>query len=273
MLMNISFLADKGTIDLVAQELKMAVICIDYLNFPPFLETIEENMVKNGDFAFMEYAIVNWVHHLLAGVSGATDHQDLIRHLREFLEVFLEHHWSRPTATFSVPQRTTDRLQFFASSPNYDKLAQAVASAEKQLDFQVKMPKGDIALDLPHVVERARAVIEKVIVDASLTNSALYSNLSSIYGTKVFRCGRRGCPYVSNGFKTASSRDTHVKIHCRPPYDSDDYEVPSATQYIGNAPTDSGYASRRRESPAPTSSSAKERPTMVEADCPHEDSN
>ena len=210
------FLVTEGHIDPALEELRMAALCIDYLNLPSFLNPVDDAMVRNGDFGFMDYAVLNWIRHLEVGAAHAHNQDEFISQIAESLEIFLDEHWNSPSVKFQVSQRTTDRLQFFINSPNYNKLEQAMASMRKQLTYFAQMREGEIALDLSDMVRKVRKALEKVVEDCSAADPNLYDKLTQIYGVKLFKCFRLSCHYFTKGFDSADDRDKHVSQHIRP---------------------------------------------------------
>ena len=55
-------------IDPSAATLRLALLCTSYLTLPcfnPYLDLSEiETLVYKGDYAFQEYAALNWIHHI-----------------------------------------------------------------------------------------------------------------------------------------------------------------------------------------------------------------
>src|SRR5436190_13752773 len=153
-MVSYSFLVDESHVIPAAEEIKLATLCIDYLKLPAFVDLATENMVLNGDYGFMDYAVLYWIRHLEAGILQADNHE-LMKQLAESLEIFIDSHWSSPTATFVVSKRNSERLQFFRAFPFYDKLEQTVVSTRKQLRFFGKM-KEEVALDLVDIVGNVR---------------------------------------------------------------------------------------------------------------------
>jgi DNA-directed RNA polymerase subunit RPC12/RpoP len=211
-----SFLVTNGDIDPVAEEIKMATMCIDYLNLPPFRHSVTSDMVKNGDFVFMDYAVLNWIRHLEVGTMYAHEQEELIHQLAESLETFLENHWNSPTIRFQDSKGTVLRLQFFKESDYYDKLKQTIASTRKLLTYFGLVRKTEIALDLPEIVKTARVAIEDVFIDSAATEPLVSSQITQKYGKNLFKCNRFSCQYFYLGFESVDDRDKHVAKHLRP---------------------------------------------------------
>lgn len=209
-----SFLIEDKHVDQPVEELKMACLCIDYLNLPAFIQPPTQDGVLKGDYVFMDYAVLNWIRHLEAGVVHADAHQQLMNQLTESLEVFIHHHWSSPTAKFAVSNGNRDRLQFFNDLPFYDKLEKTIISTRKQLSFFGQMKQGEMALNLADIVVDVRAVMESI---ASFTMEApVREGLQEKYGSNLFKCCRFSCRFFTAGFSAAHERDKHIERHDRP---------------------------------------------------------
>src|SRR5690606_30626620 len=132
-------------IDLAAEELKMATICLDYMNLKS-LASPSSAAVINGDYSLLDYATLCWIRHLEAGLNEAETHEDTMRTLAESLEIFLLKHWAEPTRPLAVSKRNRDKLAWFEGYGFFKNLLQSVVSARKQITFFGKMKKGEIAL-------------------------------------------------------------------------------------------------------------------------------
>lgn len=207
------FLVDEGYVDLVAEEIKLASLCINYLNFPAFVDPPTEDGVLNGDYGFMDYAVLCWILHLEAGIVQANDHEQLMKQLAESLEMFINLHWSSPSATSEVSKRNRERLQFFKALPFYDKLEQIVISTEKQLKF-FKIRKEEIALNLIDIVGDVRKVLERIA--SSPMEASVQQGIEQKYGSNLFKCPMFSCKFFTTGFSSAEERDKHVGKHDRP---------------------------------------------------------
>ena len=60
-----------------AAQLRMALLCSSYLTFPCFSPDIDiseiEASVYRGDYAFQEYAALNWIHHIKCLIRCGTN--------------------------------------------------------------------------------------------------------------------------------------------------------------------------------------------------------
>ncbi|KAF2807330.1 putative zinc finger protein [Mytilinidion resinicola] len=208
------FLVDEGHVDLVAEDMKLATLCIDYLNFPAFLDPPSETRVLDGDYVFMDYAVLYWIRHLEAGISNEASYERQMKQLMESLEAFIDQHWTSPSTNFAISKRTSEKLQAFKSLPFYDELERAVVSSRKQLRFFGNMKKEEIALDLVDTVGTVRKVLEATL--ASPIEPSIRQRVEEKYGDFLFKCPRFSCVFFTTGFQSTEERDRHVTQHERP---------------------------------------------------------
>lgn len=208
------FLIDEQ-VDLPAEELKLACLCIDYLNLPAFQNPPTRERILNGDYCFMDYAVLHWLRHLEAGVTSQTeDCKYLMNQLAESLEIFIGHHWNEPSADLVLANRHKDKLEFFESLDFYEKLVKTVASTKKQLKWFGKMREEEIALNLVHIVEEVRKVLEQIVIRP--LEAPLQEKIQRIYGANLFKCPRFSCQFFTAGFPSDAERTRHILKHERP---------------------------------------------------------
>ncbi|KAI1121431.1 putative zinc finger protein [Nemania abortiva] len=217
------FLLEENYVNAPAEELKLATLCIDYLNLPTCVRSLAINedykptqeQVLNGDYAFMDYAVIYWLRHLEAGVTLGTEGSgNYLEQLAESLEIFIGHHWTSPKAALSLAKRHSEKLQFFRASSSYDRLEKVVASTRKQLKFFGNMKKDEIALDLSDIVANVRSVLEEIASGAM--NTAVQQMVNKRYGDNLFKCPRFSCQFFTEGFSSAAERQKHIGKHERP---------------------------------------------------------
>lgn len=214
-----SFLVEEKHVSIPTEEIKLANLCIDYLNLPDFYAQNIDEVLFTGYYAFMDYAIAFWSRHLEAGIIRLEEEDESagdqeMKVFSESLEVFLDTHWISPESPLPVSKRNSDRLQRFRDAPFYDTLEQAVVSTRKQLTFYGKMKKEEIALDLGDILPRVRAALEAAW--SRPKDNAARDRFEQMYGTNLFKCSRFSCNYFSNGFSTSEQRDQHMEKHDRP---------------------------------------------------------
>ncbi|KAI8665602.1 C2H2-type domain-containing protein [Fusarium sp. Ph1] len=201
-------------VDVTAKEIQIACRCIDYLNLPAFQGQPTEDRVLNGEYGFMDYAVLHWVRHLEAGTIHANGHDQLMNELAESLETFIRQYWINPTATLPVSAGTWERLRYFQDLPFYGSLKQAIASSKKQLRLFGEMGGEEIALNLPDTVDKIRKALEQLV--SSDLEPSIRERIEERYGSNLFKCDRFSCQFFTAGFPSAQDRDSHIGKHTRP---------------------------------------------------------
>ncbi|KAE8443985.1 hypothetical protein EG329_001209 [Mollisiaceae sp. DMI_Dod_QoI] len=163
------YLLKSKTLDIVAEEIRLATLCVDYLNLPCFTHPLRfsNEAVLGGNYGFMEYAILNWVRHLEAGLSSRSIPAELIKGLFKSFETLLENHWNKPTIEVKIPKRTRDILDIFQNSPRHKNIQQAIASMQEQVKRFGNIRLGECALNFTKVVAGIRTQLETVISDSA----------------------------------------------------------------------------------------------------------
>lgn len=198
------------------EEVNLENLCVDYLNLPAFIDPPTAEGVLNGDYSFMNYAVLFWFRHLETGATLNIDEDDEepMGQLAESLGVFIEQHWNNPTNALPLAKRHSDKLQHFRTQPYYGRLEKVVASTRKQLKHFGNLSPREIALNLDGVVRNVRQVLEKVVSDdLESTNQQI---LEERYGANLFKCPRCSCQFFTLGFASAAERDDHINKHERP---------------------------------------------------------
>ncbi|KAK6829654.1 hypothetical protein PG987_010238 [Apiospora arundinis] len=209
------FLIDEGHVVPSREQINMASLCIDYLNLPTFIDPPTVEGVLNGDYGFMDYAVLFWVRHLEAGATLKTDDDDeLMGQLAESLGIFIEQHWNSPTNALLLAKRHSDKLQYFSNQPFYGRLEKVVASTRRQLKHFGNLSEREIALNLASMVRGVRKVMERAVSDELEPSNQKI--LREIYGTNLFKCPRFSCQFFTTGFASAIERDEHISKHERP---------------------------------------------------------
>lgn len=247
-----SFLVDEGYVDPLHGDIRMASLCIDYLNLPIFVGSISEAAALRGDYGFMEYAALYWVRHLEGAIGEAkrriartklkethqpedsddtseafahpTLHEEeysrIMSPLAESLGVFLEHHWASSRYNMLVvSDRNRRNMQVFEDYEIYDRLLQVFVSTRKQLHSFGPIKQEELATDIMDVVKQVRIVIEDAFTMSH--GSGPPKDMVDRYGQNPFRCARFSCRSFTYGFPTPEERDNHVARHERP-YRCDD---------------------------------------------------
>lgn len=185
----------------------------------------------------MDYAVLNWVRHLEAGLSQADSEETaispLITLLSESLEIFIDQHWRSPTARFAPSKRNSERLRRFKDLLFYNQLEQAILSTRKQLTHFGKMREAEVALDISDSVDDVRNILEELL--SSDPDEATQENIKEMYGDDLFKCSRFSCQNFTTGFALVEERNKHVAKHDRP-YLCTNESCPSSVLGFASAP-------------------------------------
>ncbi|KAF7532343.1 hypothetical protein G7054_g8019 [Neopestalotiopsis clavispora] len=209
------FLLEEGHVVPSAEELKLAILCIDYLNLPAFIQPPVEAGIWKGNYGFMDYAVLFWLRHLEVGVLLADGGNiELMNELRESLEIFVSQYWSDMTAIYPLAKRYSEKLQYFKALPFYDQLEQAIAATkQQQKDFGDKRVEED-SLKITRMVCSVRKAIETIASGDLEENDR--ETIEKRYGTNIFKCPRFSCQFFTTGFASSTDRNEHISQHERP---------------------------------------------------------
>ncbi|CAI7641662.1 unnamed protein product [Penicillium glandicola] len=241
---NDAFLVTEGLVDPLEGDIRMAARCVNYLNFPLFVNTPLEHDIRRGDYGFMEYSVIHWVRHLEGAIAEANrridrtkaestrhrqstpeeadalsnyiplreeDYAEIMAPLAESLGVLIDLHWSPPKKYLEVSTRNKKRLQVFQDATFYEKLEQIVVSTRKQLHSFGPLKQEGFALNIFNIVGDVREMIEKI----ASTDSPSEEDMVRKYGDNLFRCPRFSCQFFSSGFPSSSKREEHIGRHNR----------------------------------------------------------
>lgn len=216
-----SFLLEEGHVVPSKGELTLANLCIDYLNLPAFVYPPTSEGILNGDYGFMDYAVLFWLRHLEVGATLEFEKEEeerekeaLMGDLADSLQLFIEQYWNSPSVRFPLAKRHSDKIYYFRALSFYDRLEQAVASTKRQLKHFGKMRKEEIVLNLGDTVCKIRTALENIV--AGEEEPMIQRAIKDRYGNTLFKCPRFSCQFFTVGFPSADERDKHMSKHERP---------------------------------------------------------
>lgn len=203
------------------ENLKLTCLCLNYLAFDCFdiqlpKQSIQE-YVRNGSYAFHEYAVAHWIHHLDSYVQGLKDTDlksvnDLERILRDFIRLRWPNAWIQETRS---SKKARNDYRMFSNSVIFENLLKVVTIARKQ-DAAASGTAGsqEVEIQLVTQLELVRTNFEEIMASLSLTSS-LRGVFQKYYGQNWFKCAHIGCAYFYKGFPSPSNRDQHTSNHRR----------------------------------------------------------
>jgi hypothetical protein len=170
------------------------------------VETDIDRYLREGYYGFLDYAIVNWIHHFTdSGIADAEAR--VVEEVAECLESFLDIHFTPGTKSIAATQSVARILQPFRTHEVYDRLEASLIATRAQVTSYTSAAADNSAIDLSKVLVRIRAILERLIPHCQ--------NLPEIYGSNLFKCPRLSCDYFVDGFATAKDREQHLAKHER----------------------------------------------------------
>jgi hypothetical protein len=214
-------------IHLPSVECELAALCLNYLTFSCFdLDAGHDpqelkQLALKGHFAFQDYAIAKWSHHINAFVSSgaqfmeesttrARQLEDLSVALDGFLSLYGEEDWD---------QRIVDTCRAdchaFEGTPIYDGLVLLTSHIhtllQKGLDARDKISIKNLASAL----ERNRKVLEELPSSRNFSMDDFATYCKFYDHERLFKCPQITCHYFSEGFKDSRTRTRHINHHDR----------------------------------------------------------
>ncbi|KAI5458921.1 hypothetical protein BGZ63DRAFT_361273 [Mariannaea sp. PMI_226] len=197
----------------------LASMCLRYLCSDCFDSDLSDEGLRkriiSGAYVLEGYACLHWLRHVKKG--GMAMNQDLLNDLGQLMEV-------RRNTNFcgDAVSRTKDFDCFKNASPDiHTDLTQADVFARKRWRDFCLNNLGDWEhvdpLTLSSAQLRIRTALESLLCKTkSHQQSCQCSSLKNMYGGKIYKCGRYGCPFYRTGFKTEAQRNRHMEAHTRP---------------------------------------------------------
>jgi DNA-directed RNA polymerase subunit RPC12/RpoP len=197
---------------------------LKYLTFECFQRDTDDQKLRqfaqHGYFAFQDYAVAKWGHHLRAtvdmGLDLLSDHPDNVvalydieAALYDFIDVYDN------DGTFAEPPvpAAKEACKIFERRGFYENLlylwSHITQHQQKGPEFRNEISLKDLGLALM----RNREILETLPHSNGSSHAA---DLNVFYGDKAFKCPKVTCHYFHEGFKDANSRETHIRRHDRP---------------------------------------------------------
>ena len=196
------YMIDHGLVDIFLQHSDLTACCLEYLGSSPLAlttsdEEVEERL-KEGYFAFHEYASVYWFHHLLYVIEHRLmDDSDLCTSLADRFRKFVERYATAESIQLSeVSGRPVQLLSLLKKVP------------EKARDRNK-------CFDIEWRTLRIRRQLE-CLAEHLGPDTAERRSTHIMYGMRLFKCPKLDCEMFLEGFATRALRDKHLDRHDRP---------------------------------------------------------
>jgi hypothetical protein len=208
-------------------ECELATLCLYYLPFPcfdiddPQDEKELRQLALEGQFAFQDYAVAKWFHHVNAWASNgvaflneATDQKvpldGLFRAMDEFMDRYSEVDWEG-----GLVDDCKASCSVFEHHDLHDHLVQLTSHIYtfQQKGFEARHK---VSIEsLAKALERNRKILEGFPKSKpSPSEQAAYNRFYD--EEKRFKCTKITCRFFSEGFKEERARKRHVNNHDRP---------------------------------------------------------
>ncbi|KAH8733175.1 hypothetical protein GQ44DRAFT_821389 [Phaeosphaeriaceae sp. PMI808] len=212
-------------------ECELAVLCLQYLTFPCFISGEDDNeqdlrrFMLDGHFAFQDYAVAKWFHHVNAFVNNGqtlmndafslgidlNSHMDALSFaLYEFIERYDEEDWES-----GLVEDCKSKCSAFADQPFYEHLLLLTSHIYtfQQKGFEARHKISLKSLDT--ALERNRKLLEEF--PAKKPTESEKSAYRKFYDEKRrYKCTKITCRYFSQGFTDIKAKKRHINIHDRP---------------------------------------------------------
>jgi hypothetical protein len=207
-------------------ECEFAILCLQYLTFPCFYtdENDDEKELRNlmlqGHFAFQDYAVAKWFHHVNAFVNNGSKFLNeavnrseqlnaLAIALDEFMDRYGEEDWDD-----GLVQDCKNTCSVFGEYPIFESLLLLTSHIYR---FQQKGFEARHKISIPsleNALERNRKLLEEL--PAKLTNTELDAYCRFYDHKRRYKCTKITCRYFSQGFSDVKAKKRHINIHDRP---------------------------------------------------------
>jgi hypothetical protein len=192
-----------------------------------------KQLLKDGYYAFMDYAAVYWAQHLKAAV-GAFDLSKSLAEICNLLESFLELHWKGPEPAGEIPPFQREALKPFEDVNEFRRISSAYGTAISQLRFFGEKSKQNSTTTVIDTVIRIRCLLESIMLETA-SDATIQSKLKIYYGENLYKCARPSCTHFYRGFSSLKERERHAN----------DHELPFRCAIEGCLREDIGFTNRK----------------------------
>jgi hypothetical protein len=197
-------------------ECELAILCLQYLTFPCF-DTEEpqdpqelRKYMLEGQFAFQDYAVAKWFHHVNAFVNNGRKFldealdasarlQELSAAVDDFMAKYGEEDWES-----GLVQDCKNTCDVFQHEPFYDNLllltSHIYTFQQKGFDARHKIS----IKSLSDALERNRKLLEEPLDKLSKVEKDSYSKFYD--DKRRFKCTKITCRYFSQGFSELKAK-------------------------------------------------------------------
>lgn len=194
-----------------------------YLSSQCFQKGLSEDqlnsLTRQGYYAFQDYALAKWGHHLEAVIRAGPNKlnrnsvENFSRALAQFASVYHKELSISADAEERI-SRAREECREFANCDSYEELVTIWAHySHHQLAHFKERNKSSLPT-LRASLKHTRAILE-TFGTQNKTEDGL-EEIKKRYGEFLFKCDRFTCDYFYEGFETKEARDNHLRRHDRP---------------------------------------------------------
>lgn len=209
-------------------ECELATLCLRYLTFPCFEldATDDAQLLKEwaleGHFAFQDYAIAKWFHHVTAFVSSGSKFlqesvarntylEDLTIALEDFMTQYSDTDWDKTTV--DECKTSCSPFQGLVLHDRLVLITSHIYTVQKK-GFEAKH---EVSIkSLASALERNRKILEELPSSKQFGSNDLARYCKFYDKERLYKCNKITCRYFSEGFRESKARKKHVNIHERP---------------------------------------------------------
>ncbi|KAK5636188.1 hypothetical protein RRF57_011900 [Xylaria bambusicola] len=196
-------------------ECDLTTTCLRYLSSQCFQRGLDEDRLKNftqqGYYAFQDYALAKWGHHLEAVIkAGPHELGHNVDYLSQALFQFVSVYHDELSIPVDAEERTLRAREDCREFVGYAFHKHLVAVWAHFSHQQLAHFKERNKLSLPSLrssLKQTRGILETV---------GTQNEIHELYGDFLFKCDRLTCDYFYEGFETKEGRDNHLRRHDRP---------------------------------------------------------
>ncbi|KAI9858937.1 MAG: hypothetical protein M1813_007239 [Trichoglossum hirsutum] len=220
------YITRSGLVREATVECNLTALCLQYLTFECFGKDIERDRLHDfalkGYFAFQDYAIAKWFHHLRAMVDagqdlflGGSDNWTALEEIEVALDDFANS-YEEDILHEPAVGASEEACKVFKNCRFYDNLLSVWSHIYRHQDKGFKA-RNDVSIKvLGETLIRNRQLMEGPPLSNMYPSSGKTRDIGSFYGEKLYKCPKLTCFYFHEGFKDAKSRDVHINRHDRP---------------------------------------------------------
>lgn len=212
-----SYLLEYKCVNVPKEQADLAVLCMQYLTFdcfdPGLTYEAMLDYIKEGHYAFLDYAVLHWNHHLESAVLSQKSEDSLhSADLSIAINEFFETYQPGPMGQEDAQRKFIHRFASIEAMEMYESVVLLLSHAHSS---RLSEDQIDALGPLGQSLTKVRAVLEELSVSKTMDNQ-MKENLQKFYGKNWHKCSRHACYYFHEGFPTERGLTQHTNRHEKP---------------------------------------------------------